>query len=408
MGVCALAAAALAFLPALGNGFWQDDFGFVARAMEFCAGQRAWTDLTATNFRPLSGITFALNYALGGIAPAGYHAFNVALHVAVVALVMALARRLGGSRLAAGVAGLLFAVGFGHWGDAVIWVSGRTGPLADLFVLAALVLHWDALERGGAWRRAASVACFALALMAKETAATALPLLVLLEWVWRGRRQPAPAWGAGAYVPYAALLAAFLLYEFAVFRRGSHIVGTDYVIGPHALGALVDYLARMFLPVDPASAAGAAPARALGALRAAFIALEIVVPAAWLALIAHPRVPRAVKFGVLWMPITVLPVCFLAFRTITRYLYEPAVGLALVAGIAAAALWARASASPRSGPARTGLAAALAALLLAQAAVTQAVIHRRRHDEIAQAGTRYGELRAEQARLARPQGGLRP
>jgi len=381
----------------LRNGFWKDDFGWVSRAMDAWGDPARWFALAKSDFRPLAGLTFLLNLALSGIAPAGYYAFNLLLHLAVTALVMALCRRVTGSALAAGLAGLLFAGGFGHYGDAVIWISGRTGPLADVFILGALIFHWDALERGRARDRGLSVACFALALLAKETAVVALPLLLLLEWAHGPFVRPEANLRGRllAYVPYALLLAGYVAFQLAVVRKSSAIVGTDYAFGPHAAGHMVEFLARMFLPVVPSSRFVSAPGAARPLLAVLLPALEVVVPVFWLLLLLRPGTSRAVRFGILWMPITLLPVVFLTFRPITRYLYEPAIGLAIVVGSWGAAAWARVAASPRRMLGRATALSALLALLALQAIVIQVVIRKHRLDERAQDPAASVELEAK-------------
>ncbi len=92
------------------------------------------------------------------------------------------------------------------------------------------------------------------------------------------------------------------------------------------------------------------------------------------------------------MPIALLPVVFLTFRPITRYLYEPAIGLAIVAGTCGAAAWQRMAAWPRRTLARAAAVGALVALLALQAAVIQVVIRRHRLDEQAQDPAAYVEL----------------
>jgi hypothetical protein len=121
----------------------------------------------------------------------------------------------------------------------------------------------------------------------------------------------------------------------------------------------------------------------------------VCVPLLWAALLLRPGASRAVRFGILWMILTLLPyVCF-TFRTSTRYLYAPAIGLALVMGRAADLLWIRPG--PRATARRRTLAVALAALLIAQAVILQVVIRRHRAEQRAQDPAPYEALR-QQAR----------
>jgi tetratricopeptide (TPR) repeat protein len=120
--------------------------------------------------RPLTYLSFWLNYQLGGTDPLGYHALNLALHIGAVLLAYECLRRLIGERPAL-VAAALFAV-HPFQAEAVDYVWGRSIVLATLLCLAALWCwlagrHWEA------------VAWFLGAVLAKEEVA-AFPLALLL------------------------------------------------------------------------------------------------------------------------------------------------------------------------------------------------------------------------------------
>src|SRR5512140_2994955 len=89
-----LAGAALAaFGLSLGSGFHFDDYAiFADRAL---TGANGWLDVWRLGqTRPLTYLTFWLNFQSGGRDPAGWHAVNLALHVAAVLLLYDCLRRL--------------------------------------------------------------------------------------------------------------------------------------------------------------------------------------------------------------------------------------------------------------------------------------------------------------------------
>jgi len=190
-----LAAALAAFGASLGSGFHFDDYATFADAN--LTSSRGWLAIWGLRqTRPLTYLTFWMNYQLGGREPVGYHVFNLALHGGAVLLAYECLRRLLPER-AALVAAALFAV---HpiQAEAVNYVWGRSIVLAALLSFAALL----------AWitgRRWAAVAWFAAALLAKEECA-ALPLVLLV--LDRKRRAPLAAMfglalAAGGRVIYA-------------------------------------------------------------------------------------------------------------------------------------------------------------------------------------------------------------
>src|SRR5579863_6077193 len=88
-----LAAALAAFGASLGSSFHFDDYAiFQDRALTSADGwARIWS-LRQT--RPLTYLTFWLNYQVGGQDPLGYHLLNLLLHVGAVLLLYECLRRL--------------------------------------------------------------------------------------------------------------------------------------------------------------------------------------------------------------------------------------------------------------------------------------------------------------------------
>ena len=195
-----LAAALVAFGASLGSGFHFDDYAiFSDPALTSPWGWLHVWGLRQT--RPLTYLTFWLNYQTGGQDPLGYHALNLLLHLGAVLLAYECLRRLLPQR-AALVAAALFAV---HplQAEAVDYVWGRSIVLAALLSFAAL-LCWIT---GRPW---AAVACFAVALLAKEECAAFSLVLAMLPLPARpqGRSHIAVmlalSVAAGARVVYAA------------------------------------------------------------------------------------------------------------------------------------------------------------------------------------------------------------
>ena len=193
-----LAAALAAVGASLGSCFHFDDYAIFSNPV--LTSPWGWLQVWGwRQTRPLTYVTFWLNYQAGGQDPIGYHLLNLLLHLGAVLLAYECLRRLQPQR-AALVAAAVFAV---HplQAEAVDYVWGRSIVLAALLCFAAL-LCW---LTGRPW---AAVACFALALLVKEECA-AFPL-VLAMLPARPRRRShiavmlALAVAAGARVVYAA------------------------------------------------------------------------------------------------------------------------------------------------------------------------------------------------------------
>jgi hypothetical protein len=392
----AFACALLVFLPMLGHTFYRDDFRWVERAIDAAHHPAGWFTLAGTDFRPLASLSFILNLKTSGLSPAGYYGFNLLLHLANVALLMGFVHRLsGGSLRAAGIAGLLFGTAFANYGEAVYWICGRTGPIADFFMLATLLAHWDGRARGATGARILAWTCFALALLAKETAAVLLPLLAVLEWAHPARRGTL-AQGLSAtarrLAPYAAMTAVYVPFQFLVWRAQSPILESEWTVGPHVLANLLEYAVRMFLPITPSSMMVPLPAAAAPALGAVELALSIVLPLAWMAALVSP-LPRATKFALWWIPLTILPVAFFTYRTSTRYLYTPSMGVAMLAGMGLAA-WTESALGGAKRARAIAAITALAIVLVVQGAVMGVILRRHHELERREAPEEWARLRA--------------
>ena len=179
--------AALSFVLSLGNSFVFDDATMIQenpmirdlRNLPEMLSTDYWgtlgrPDLFAGTllYRPLVIVSLAVNYAVGGLHPVGYHLLNILLHMGVSLAVYCVARQLACSREAATIGATVFAVHPLHT-EAVVYVVGRAELLMALGVL------WGLHEyiRGRAWR---SMPAFAVALLAKEQAVV-FPAVLLLH-----------------------------------------------------------------------------------------------------------------------------------------------------------------------------------------------------------------------------------
>ena len=168
-------------------------------------------------FRPLTVATLAVDRALWGSGPRGFHAVNVALHALVAALAWFSLRRSGIHYGTALIGGMLFAVLPIHT-EAVANIAGRGELLAALFVLAAWLAHRRASEAepSSPWRYAAVAAYFA-AILSKESAVLA-PLLFFADDALR--ESTGPRWRLRLAAGYAMAFVAMLSLRFVAL--GSH------------------------------------------------------------------------------------------------------------------------------------------------------------------------------------------
>ncbi|KAG7329537.1 hypothetical protein KOW79_007711 [Hemibagrus wyckioides] len=134
------------------------------------------------SYRPLTVLTFRLNYLLSELSPASYHLFNVVLHVAVCVLFLRFCRLLM-DRTTSLVATLLFAVHPIHT-EAVTGVVGRAELLSSIFLLAAFLAYTKSKgpDRSIVWTPIVlTVLLVAVATLCKEQGITVIGICCVYE-----------------------------------------------------------------------------------------------------------------------------------------------------------------------------------------------------------------------------------
>lgn len=247
----------LAWLPSVWIGGWALDDRELIFGNPVIDGSAAWwTALERAYFehlgasgqwRPLASLSLRASHALWNEQVAGYHLENLALHLAVVALAAAIARRRLQGR--AWIFGLCVFAAHPVLADVVAWISGRTsslGALAGLF--GALFVVRSRSTLGVAAAAALGVGG---ALLAKEDGLLFAPLCILLA-AGHGRARPtAAALGSCLAVLAVGTGRYFALGEFlphaASPALGSAALWTRLTIGGHEW---IEALRLSALPFD--------------------------------------------------------------------------------------------------------------------------------------------------------------
>jgi tetratricopeptide (TPR) repeat protein len=219
----------LCFLNAISNDFtnWDDPVyvmdNDLIRGLSFTHIQGMFSSFLLGHYHPLTVLSLALDYALYGLSPGGFHLTNVILHVCNVALVCVFIRRLVGDHLVAILTALFFGVHPMHV-ESVAWVTERKDILYTFFYLSSLCAYLQFVEASG-WKKrwfGASFFLFVCALLSKGQAVT-LPVAFLLVDYVRGRR-----WGVD------------LILEKVPFLALSVVFGVVAIVGQKDAGAIPD------------------------------------------------------------------------------------------------------------------------------------------------------------------------
>ena len=191
-------------------------------------------------YRPLTVISLAVDRAIAGPSPFGFHLVNVLLHAAVSALAWFALRRAGTHYGTALLGALVFAVHPLHT-EAVVNIAGRAELLAAALALAAWLVH----GAGARWRWGAAALYLGAALSKESTLAA--PLLFVADDVLRDEPRP-PRFAR--YAPYAAAVAVALALRAAALGGHQAAEGTIALDNPAAAaGTLPRVLTALWVQV---------------------------------------------------------------------------------------------------------------------------------------------------------------
>lgn len=352
------AGAVAVFLPALRYPFltWDDGVNIVGNELLRFDGPGLAFMLTGTrlgHWQPLSWLSLALDRAVWGAQPFGYHLTAVLLHAAGAVLLYLLARRLRLGALPAAFAALFWAL---HplRVESVAWVTERRDVLSGAVALGAALAYVRGLE-DPAWRRRAFVLTI-LAMTAKVFAVVLPAVWLILDLRLTG----APRWREK--IPYLpAALGVLALNVAAQQGSGASVSLADFGLG-HRLAQAFYGLA--FYPWKTLLPTGLSPLYEYSILlepRPFTVAAACVSTFALFLALTRTRADGLVQ-GALAYALLLLPALglFKSGRMIAadRWSYLPAIPLALLAGAALGKI-------PDVRAARAAAACVLLALALA-------------------------------------------
>ena len=323
-----------------------------------------------TGYRPMTFVTFALNYALSGQDVWSYHLLNIILHAFNAFLVFLILESLmgkkGGQFYTVLFASLLFAL---HpiQTHAVTYISCRAVLLASCFYLLAFLAFMKYREyMGGNTGRfllgALPPVLYLAGLLSKETAVSLPAALFLYDMVLVRAEKPGAERGLrrlSYYISFVVVLAAYLFIRdrvtgFAVVQEGANVSRGTYFITEAEV--FLDYLRLLVFPINQV----ADYYRQFTFRPDALVIFSLSLVAAMIATLigVRKKMPLVSFFG-LWSLIALAPESSLIpiQDSIVEYrLYIPSIGFFAIAALLTSRLL-------RERRCRTAAAGALLALL---------------------------------------------
>ncbi len=353
---------ALPYVDTLLNGFVYDDNRQVldnpyVKSFHFLPqifGKTVWSFVgmqgVSNYYRPMMTLGYAVCYHLFGPVAYGFHLVNVCLHVGVVLLVFAIARRILRDRTMAFVAACLFAIHPIHT-EAVAWVAAVTDLEVTFFFLLTFWLYLNIARPKGEvspWVKLAAVVSFALTIFSKEQSLTFPLLAMIYEHFFRADRADTTfRQKAQRYSEFWLMDLAYVLFRveylgaFAPQIQLAKLGWYQCVLS--AIALMGKYIEKLFWPAELCAYYVFHKGTSLLEPR---VLVGIGAIAAWAIIFALLfRRSRIAAFGLIWFFVTLAPVLdvrYLAGNVFAeRYLYLPSVGFCWLAGWAGVGLWRR-------------------------------------------------------------------
>ena len=355
------------YLPVFWAGFVWDDRAFTEEPV-----LRDWSGLWNIWFSPADIVneghywpvvytSFWLEHKLWGLAPFGYHAVNVLLHIVNVLLVWRLLLRLAAP--GAWIVAAVFAVHPLHV-ESVAWVIERKDLLSGLFYLTAALTWIGFVETPTAKRYGLALGLFTAGLLSKSIVVTLPAALLIWHWWRSGRVTQTDLARLAPFFAVALVVTAFDLSFYATrepLSLGYSLVERILI----AARALWFYVGKLLWPADlaviyPLWEIDATDPAAWAYVLAATAFLALLWFGRW-------RLGRGPLAGALFFVVTLSPVLgfvdygYMQFSLVAdRFQYLAGLGVMAVL-IGAAARASRLPAAARSGVAG-GVVVALALL----------------------------------------------
>ncbi len=327
------------YTPSLSGEFINmDDDDYVSNnemIHSFSNLKRMITEPVQGNYHPLTMMSLALNYSIGGNSTTGYHLLTLLLHMANAVLVFFFVQRLSGNRIViAFCAALLFGVHPMHV-ESVSWIAERKDVLYTFFFLLGLISYLryvDSTDKK--WLLWTSV-CAILSLASKP-AAIVFPLAVLSLDLQRGR-----SFNAQVFIEKIPLFLFSALMAWITLGAQTAGGATDtsnafplqfrFFFGFYSMAM---YIYKFVAPINLA-AFYQLPAFNEALPSVYYIGLPVVLVCATLVYVFRKRSPLLV-WGSVFFVVNLLLI--LQFKVIgsaiiaERYSYVPYIGLAVVLG----------------------------------------------------------------------------
>lgn len=214
-----------------GNRFVHKGFSGIGEILSTQYFEGYYPTTTARGYRPVSLITYAIEYQFFGLNPRIYHADNILLYALTSVILLLLLLRLLRSYhwSLAFVVSLLFVFHPVH-AEVVANIKSRDELIGFFNFCVALFFLLKNLDNPKWWKKGLSYAFFFLALASKETLITTTACIPMALYFFTGLRMNRIV---QITIPYVVLLVIFLIVRAAVLPSlGENVAPVSYFDNP--------------------------------------------------------------------------------------------------------------------------------------------------------------------------------
>jgi tetratricopeptide (TPR) repeat protein len=271
-------------------------------------------------YRPLAILSYMLDYSVWGLDVFGYHLTNVLTHFLAALTAYLLINLLFKNNLLSFLTALFFAV---HpvQTELVAYLSGRCDPIAMFFMMLCFICYIKRVR----W---SVIICYALALMAKESALIMPALLLIYHYALKRKFQ------VGEFVSVSAMALLYIparMFLFGGFNAESPEAAGMLERVPGFFVAITNYVRLLILPVGQHIEYGK---KLFGMADPWAITGAILATAGLVWAVSQRNRTPLITFSVLWFFAALLPSSniypAIAFYMAEHYLYVPSVGAFLL------------------------------------------------------------------------------
>lgn len=307
LGLLLAGAVFLIYWNAIFAYYLDDDFQWLVTRWAFHPSNLLDISGQSHFYRPVIELYFWIGSPLFGGSPVAFHLASIVLHILNCGLLYLIASTLGLRRGFAWIAALLFGVQPGYVA-AVAWVGAIAETIGAFFGCVSILALIRYRRGGGTAWLAGSVTAFAFSLLTHESSVVFLPLLVLADWTIGAWRWKWPDL-ARVYAGFLAVTVAYLAIDLAINTRNYVVTEGQYRIGWHMVNSVFGYIASLYV--------GERTWLAHAVVGSVLLAILIR---------GHARA----RYAVAWMIIAIMPFAPFEFGNVSRYLYLPAMGFAML------------------------------------------------------------------------------